>query len=159
MNQFDPAKRDDLQLVMAAGRSIYAAMDRLDSIMSDELSVNRTDLRCLLHLIDNGGSTPGDIATTTGLTSGSVTALIDRLERQGLAERRPGCPDRRTVTIEIPAGERQRVERAIERLEAAILGEFAALEGEQLALVAAALPLFATVLQRGADRIATSGLE
>jgi DNA-binding MarR family transcriptional regulator len=159
MNQFDPAKRDDLQAVMAAGRRIHAAMDRLDAIMSDGLGVNRTDLRCLLHLIDKSGSTPSDIAATIGLTSGSVTALIDRLERQGLAERRHGCADRRTVTIDIPAGERERVEGAIRRLEAAILGEFAALEGEQLALVAAALPLFADVLQRGADRIATRGLE
>jgi DNA-binding MarR family transcriptional regulator len=156
MNDIESRKLDDLHLVMAAGRQIHAAMDRLDRLMSERLNVNRTDLRCLFHLMDKGAATPGDICNATGLTSGSVTTLIDRLERQGLAERRHDCLDRRSVTIDIPEDQRSRVETETAALEAAILDRFAALEAGQLALVAAALPLFVKVLEDGADQLGST---
>ena len=40
----------------------------------------------------NGPSTAGEIARRTGLTSGAVTGLIDRLERLGLVERMADRP-------------------------------------------------------------------
>lgn len=144
----------DLQAVMDAGRQIYAAMDRLDDLMARDLGVNRSDLRCLYHLSQRGASTPGEIAAATGLTSGAVTALLDRLERQGLIGRRQDCTDRRSVTIVIPDDRCTAIEAAKTRLEAAIKAEFSALEASELALVASALPLFGQVLERGGDRLA-----
>ena len=153
MSETDTKSTDDLHKVMVAGRQIHAAMDRLDGLMSETLGVNRSDLRCLFHLITHGAATPGDIAAATGLTSGSVTALLDRLERQGLAVRRQDCTDRRSVMIEIPAARRAVIDAATSALEQAILGRFAALEPGQLALVAAALPVFVKALQDGADEL------
>jgi DNA-binding MarR family transcriptional regulator len=147
------SRTEDLQAVMDIGRRIYAAMDRLDDLMARELGVNRSDLRCLYHLNHRGASTPSEIAAATGLTSGAVTALLDRLERQGLIGRRQDCSDRRSVTIIIPDARGSVIEAAKARLEAAILGEFEALEAGELALVASALPLFGQVLERAGDRL------
>jgi len=146
----------DLLTVMAAGRQIHAAMDRIDGLISEALGINRSDLRCLFHLIREGAATPSEIAGTTGLTSGSVTALLDRLERQGLAARRQDCSDRRSVSIMIPDAKRGQVDAVMHALEASLMGRFAALEPGRLALVAAALPVFVEALQEAADKFSTS---
>lgn len=143
----------ELQAVMDAGRQVHAAMDRLDDLMARELGVNRSDLRCLYHLIRKGAATPSEIAAVTGLTSGAVTALLDRLERQGLIARRQDCVDRRSVSIVIPDDRCKTIDAAKQRLETAIKAEFAALDEGGLALMTSALPLFAHVLERGGDRL------
>jgi DNA-binding MarR family transcriptional regulator len=48
-----------------------------------------------------GPSTAGEIARHTGLTSGAVTGLIDRLERLGLVERTADPADRRKVLVRV----------------------------------------------------------
>lgn len=58
-----------------------------------------TDERCISFLMHNGPSTAGDIARHTGLTSGAVTSLIDRLERGGYARRELDRKDRRRVLV------------------------------------------------------------
>lgn len=56
----------------------------------------------LLHFIEVGGSrTPSKIAAFTGLTSGSVTSLVDRLERAGYVHRERSAEDRRVVLISL----------------------------------------------------------
>ncbi len=45
--------------------------------------------------------TAGDLARLTGLTTGAITAAIDRLERAGLARRERSESDRRKVFIRL----------------------------------------------------------
>lgn len=45
--------------------------------------------------------TAGSLAKLTGLTTGAITAVIDRLERAGLARRVPDEDDRRKVVVEL----------------------------------------------------------
>ena len=49
----------------------------------------------------SGPSSAGEIARHTGLTSGAVTGLIDRLERLGLVERTADPADRRKVLVRV----------------------------------------------------------
>ena len=49
----------------------------------------------------SGPSTAGEIARHTGLTSGAVTGLIDRLEQLGLVERTADPADRRKVLVRV----------------------------------------------------------
>lgn len=42
---------------------------------------------------------PGRIAEHTGLTTGAITGMIDRLEKAGYVERRPNPADRRSVLV------------------------------------------------------------
>jgi DNA-binding MarR family transcriptional regulator len=56
-------------------------------------------MECLGLLFHKQISTPSEIARQTGLTSGATTAMLDRLERSGLIERKPNPDDRRGTLI------------------------------------------------------------
>jgi DNA-binding MarR family transcriptional regulator len=65
------------------------------------VGINRTDARCI-DLIDRAGRmTAGQLATAAHLTSGAVTAVLDRLEEAGLVRRVPDPADRRRVFVEV----------------------------------------------------------
>ncbi|KAA8880655.1 MarR family transcriptional regulator [Nocardia colli] len=78
-----------------------AAVDDFDREMARLLRVNETDLRCLEILVQDEPetATPGLLADRLGLTTGSVTAMLDRLERIGYVTRSPHPTDRRKVII------------------------------------------------------------
>jgi len=61
--------------------------------------LNATDMECLRLLFQKGIATPSELARHTGLTSGATTAMLDRLEKAGLIERRPNPNDRRGTLI------------------------------------------------------------
>ena len=81
-----------------ACRELHTAVDALDAFAAEKLGIARNDLRCLNRL-ENGPVTAKAIATTLGLTTGSVTALLDRLEKKGLIQRKPHPTDRRGLFI------------------------------------------------------------
>lgn len=68
--------------------------------LAERLGINLTDFKCLSILARNGAVTAGRLAELTGLTSGAVTGLIDRLEKTGWARRVRDPNDRRHVIIE-----------------------------------------------------------
>jgi DNA-binding MarR family transcriptional regulator len=67
--------------------------------MSEWMGLNVTDMECLRLLFPKGIATPSELAKRTGLTSGATTAMLDRLEKAGLIERRPNPDDRRGTLI------------------------------------------------------------
>jgi DNA-binding MarR family transcriptional regulator len=82
-------------------RAHEAANDAFDEVAREKLGINRTDLRCL-NIIDNSGPmTAGRLAELSGLTTASVTSVLDRLERAGYARRVRDQPDRRQVIVEV----------------------------------------------------------
>jgi DNA-binding MarR family transcriptional regulator len=66
--------------------------------------LNTTDLECLDLIQLQGQVSAGQLAAATGLTSGAVTALIDRLARAGYVERVDDPADRRRVLVRIRKG-------------------------------------------------------
>ncbi len=68
-------------------------------MIAERLGVNPTDLECLDLIVMRGPVTAGDLARATGLTTGAITGVIDRLERAGFAAREPDPADRRKVRV------------------------------------------------------------
>ncbi|GAA3455685.1 MarR family winged helix-turn-helix transcriptional regulator [Dactylosporangium matsuzakiense] len=68
--------------------------------VADRLGLGLADFKCLTALLEQGSSTAGDLAQRTGLTSGAVTRMIDRLERAGWVRRIHDTVDRRRVIVE-----------------------------------------------------------
>ncbi|WP_326555587.1 MarR family winged helix-turn-helix transcriptional regulator [Micromonospora sp. NBC_01813] len=70
--------------------------------------LHATDLQALIAVMDAEQSgdpiTPGVLATQLNLTSSSVTALVDRLERAGHLHRDRDASDRRKVRLRYAAG-------------------------------------------------------
>jgi DNA-binding MarR family transcriptional regulator len=89
-------------------RASQVASDQLDDISAAGMGINRTDSRCL-DIVDYGGPiSAGDLAKQSGLTTGAVTAVLDRLEDAGYVRRTRDTADRRRVLIEITDEARQR---------------------------------------------------
>lgn len=107
-------------------RAAQDASHQLDDLAARAMGVNRTDARCV-DLIDLAGRlTAGELARRAGLTSGAVTAVLDRLERSGYVRRIHDRADRRRVQVEITDRAREEAMRVYGPLKdraAAFLGE------------------------------------
>src|SRR6185503_5006808 len=69
--------------------------------VSQFLGINRTDGRCIDIVERLGRVTAGTLAAESGLTTGAVTALVDRLEAAGYLQRVRDTSERRRVFIEL----------------------------------------------------------
>lgn len=61
---------------------------------------NLTDWICAGIIQQKGTLSAGQLAEITGLTTGAITGLIDRLEKAGVVRRQPDPNDRRRVLVE-----------------------------------------------------------
>ena len=108
-----------------------------EEALAEHLGLNATDLRCMELAIPEPGLTPGRLADLSGLTTGAVTGVLDRLEKAGFVERRPDPSDRRSVGIHPSPTRARELHDATEPLEKAlraVLGKYSA--GERKAIAA-----------------------
>jgi DNA-binding MarR family transcriptional regulator len=92
------------EIIEAGGKVIRAyqtSNDNFDQAIADFLGMDRTAMRCIDLIDQAGGMTAGELARAAGLTTGAVTAVVDRLERAGIARRVADPADRRRVRIEV----------------------------------------------------------
>ena len=83
----------------------------LSEIIADKVGLAPIDLETMGFLEDAGPTTAGRLAELTGLTSGAVTHMIDRLERSRYVRRRSDPADRRRVLVELVPGRAREFER------------------------------------------------
>lgn len=69
--------------------------------ISEITGIHPTDIRCLEFLSEVHRATAGELAKATGLTTGAVTAMIDRLEGGGFVKREADTKDRRKTIIRL----------------------------------------------------------
>ena len=81
-------------------RKVSAQSVLLSDAVARMAGLNSTDLECLDLLLLSGPTTAGALAAHTGLTTGAITAVIDRMERAGFARRQRDVNDRRRVLVE-----------------------------------------------------------
>src|SRR5664279_562856 len=93
-------KIDAKKLALNAVRDYGVQLTLFRNAMNAWVGLNATDMECLRLLFLKGVSTPSELARHTGLTSGATTAMLDRLEKAGLIERRPNPDDRRGTLID-----------------------------------------------------------
>jgi DNA-binding MarR family transcriptional regulator len=70
-------------------------------VIADKLSLNITDHKCLDLIERMGPMTAGQLAKITGLTTGAITGVIDRLEKAGYVQRERDPQDRRRVIVSL----------------------------------------------------------
>jgi DNA-binding MarR family transcriptional regulator len=107
---------------------LLAAMDRLlrdqaarvlvvHQAIADRFGLGPSDLKAV-DLASGAGETltAGQMAEATGLSNSAITALLDRLERQGFVERRRDPADRRRVVVVSTGKREQELARAFQPL-------------------------------------------
>lgn len=98
------------QLIEAL-RGEREAVRAFDEAAAEVLGINLTDLRCLGILERHDRMPATELARESRLTSGSMTVLIDRLERAGYVRRVRDQNDRRRVFVELTARARESIRR------------------------------------------------
>lgn len=88
-----------IQSFRAASRRYSDASVLMHEAIARKAGLSGTDHKTLGLIMQRGELTAGELSRLTGLTTGAVTGLIDRLEQKGLVKRRLDKDDRRKVII------------------------------------------------------------
>lgn len=96
-----PAPRALVARVGLQVRQLGAQSVMTSQIVAARFGLHTTDLECLDLIYLRKQASAGELAAATGLTSGAMTALIDRLESAGYVERVADAQDRRRIWVRI----------------------------------------------------------
>jgi DNA-binding MarR family transcriptional regulator len=92
------SKREE-QAIKGLGIEFSNAVIFMHGAIAQKAGLSGTDHKYLGIIIKNKQMTAGELANATGLTTGAVTGLIDRLEKKKLIKRQFDKADRRKVKI------------------------------------------------------------
>lgn len=118
MSHDGPTIRD----VSMALRELIQGWERYREAVADELGVGTSEVITLGYLYHDGPRTPSEIGQRLNLTSGSVTALLDRLEVAAFVTRSQNPDDRRSLLATATPAGRHAIQWFYEQLDG-IVGE------------------------------------
>lgn len=98
------AKRGELLArLLDLGRKLATQTVFLHQTIAQTIGLNATDTRCVDLIVSSpdGTVTAGKLSEVTGLTTGAVTHILDRLEKRGIVERVRDTDDRRRVFVRV----------------------------------------------------------
>jgi DNA-binding MarR family transcriptional regulator len=101
-------------------RKLSAQSVLFSTAISSRLGINSSDLECLDIVNLGGAATAGQLAAATGLSTGAITGVIDRLVKAGFVRRRRDGRDRRRVIIEPMPGVERKIAPMFASLSAAM---------------------------------------
>ncbi len=127
--------RDNIDSVLRALRRVNIQGSFFGQTVAIRFGLSESDIETLEALIDMGASTAGRLSDLTGLTSGAVTRVIDRLEQAGFVRRVPDPADRRRVIVEAIPEKVAAVQATLNRVGSASADEIGRYTDAQLALI------------------------
>jgi DNA-binding MarR family transcriptional regulator len=92
---------DHTKQIIFSIRRLIQANELYTKELNKKYQVSAAQLNCILTLYENGPLPPSKIANHMMVNSSTVTGVVDRLEKKGLAERMRNSPDRRVITIQL----------------------------------------------------------
>ena len=126
------------ELVTALNRAMRDASGQgviYSQVVAERLGINSTDLECLDFVVMRGPLTAGELADATGLTTGAMTGVIDRLERAGFAQRDRDKNDRRKVRVRALQAVERRIVPLFQPMERAAMSALSSYKDEELAFL------------------------
>ncbi|MES1177603.1 MAG: MarR family transcriptional regulator [Myxococcales bacterium] len=100
LQNITPEREELIASVMTEGRRMGTRTVVFHAAIADRLGLNPSDHKCAdLICNETGPITAGRLAEITGLSTGAITGVVDRLERAGFVARVPDPEDRRRVVI------------------------------------------------------------
>jgi DNA-binding MarR family transcriptional regulator len=114
--------------------------------VADRLGMSATDMQVVGHVQRaDGAMTPGSLAQLTGLSTGTITGVLDRLEAAGFVHRERDPGDRRRVLLRVDEARLQRDIAPLYAAQAELLADVAdRFSAGERATIAAFLDALAT---------------
>src|SRR5437879_10437682 len=103
--------------------------------VADSAGVSSSDLECLDFLNLEGRVRAGRLAEVTGLTTGAITGVVDRLEKAGLVRRERDESDRRKVFIALVPENVAKIGKYYEHMQRSLMAVFGAYTDAELKLL------------------------
>jgi DNA-binding MarR family transcriptional regulator len=97
----DSALDADTVAILLAWQDLEIASRRTREFFAGLAGISLTDFQALVFLSEQNGMSPKEMGADLGLSTGAMTALIDRLEAAGYAERNPHPTDRRSTRLDL----------------------------------------------------------
>jgi len=94
-------QNDATEEAIRALRALILSGERYRQVLSDYVGLGVTDTQAVSYLTVHGDRGQNELAADLGLSSSASTALVDRLEREGIAERYPHPNDRRRTLVRL----------------------------------------------------------
>jgi DNA-binding MarR family transcriptional regulator len=127
--------RENIDAVLRSLRRVNLQGSFLGQSVAIRFGLSESDIETLEQLIDLGATTAGRLSEITGLTSGAVTRVIDRLEQAGYVRRVPDPADRRRVIVEVVPEKVEAIQSTLDRVTSAGAREIGRYSDAQLALI------------------------
>ncbi|MBD0281685.1 MAG: MarR family transcriptional regulator [Thermoleophilaceae bacterium] len=131
--------------------------DRLDAIVARRFGAAPAEFKAMDHILATGGLTPGQLGDRLALSSGAVTALVDRLERLGWVKRVPHPTDRRSVIVSKASPKLSAGEAIYESFAEALAREASKMSPKERAACARFLEAAADIAAERATELRDSG--
>lgn len=103
--------------------------------VAEQLGLGVSDMQFMTYLMQEGPLSPGRLAELSGLKSGSVTGVIDRLEHAGWVHRERDDSDRRKVRVVLNAERLRSAESPYAGQAASLRRVLDGFEGEELEVI------------------------
>ena len=141
------------QSLIAQIRQMIAGTILFNQQVADRVGFRLTDMQCMNVLDLLGPSTPGKLAECTGLTTGGVTVMLDRLEKAGYVKRAPNPNDRRSVLVSVNPKKLEKIHTYYDRINRQTVAVFSEFPEAELEVVGRFLArLNAIRVERGPQR-------
>ena len=96
-----PKRRELAERLARSFREALASAILFNQRVADDVGINLRDLQ-VLHLLQlHGPSTPRDLARWACVTTGGMTVVLDRLEKDGYVRRAANPADRRSCIVHL----------------------------------------------------------
>lgn len=129
---------EDYAPILTAIRRITRAIDLHSKRLVKRSGLTVPQLLVMQSILRHGKIAIGVIANDVSLSQGTVTAIVDRLERQGMVRRERSGSDKRVVHVCLTLEGQTKLEEAPEPIQAGFVREFRMLsDWEQHMLISA----------------------
>ncbi len=135
MSSHQPSREDLMQKLLVASRESSTLAVFFHTSIAERVGLGATEEKTLALLGKFGPLTAGEIAAHTGLTTPSVTGLIDRLEKKGMVRRIRDPHDRRRVIVQPDQARLAELDRLFSSVQEAFHEVLDIYSDEQLAII------------------------
>lgn len=137
--------------VAAAMRNFNSGSNLLRTTLAAKFGIGTTEMRALNFISNAGEMTPKELSILLDITTGSMTAMVDRLEAVSMVTRNPHPTDRRSLLLTLTPTGRHATQWVQEVFESAIASVYQREGSRDAAADAAFLGAIAEALNEAAQ--------
>jgi len=135
------------QEVLVALRRIIRAVDLQSKKLMQTSGLTGPQLTLLDVLGRDGAMTVGELARAVSLSQGTITSIVDRLERRGYLLRRRSDNDKRKVLVSLSERGQAALQQAPTLLQESFVNDYRALQTWEQHLILSSLQRVAQMMQ------------